>query len=120
MLHKFNQDMFKSIRFFILIPFVFIFGCANDREYRLYNPKTCITTLSSPDGCSEEQANLNRAKYFLNCKNTGGTPSLRTAPLTSLDGKQPILGINCLMPNGEIRDLYGEQFKKDTGEELSN
>jgi len=111
--------MFRSIRFFIFIPLVFIFGCANDREYRLYNPKTCITTPLSSDGCSEEQASSNRARYFSACKNMGGTPSIRTLPSTAL-GKQPILGIDCLMPNGAIRDLYGEQFKKDTGEELSN
>jgi len=44
---------------------------------------------------------------------------MRTFPNASL-GKEPILGVNCLMPDGTIRDLYGEKFKETTGKELIN
>jgi hypothetical protein len=46
----------------------------------------------------------------------GGTPALRNfGTAWTL-----ILGIDCLMPDGSIKDLYGEKFTKETGENLSN
>jgi hypothetical protein len=95
-------------------------GCASDGTgYRSVDPNTCITTPLISSGCTESQASVNRAKFFAQCKNMDGTPSMRTFPNASL-GKEPILGVNCLMPDGTIRDLYGEKFKETTGKELIN
>jgi hypothetical protein len=94
-------------------------GCAADAGYRTDDPNTCISTPLTVSGCTESQASVNRAKFFAQCKSMDGTPSMRIFPGAVL-GKELILGVNCLMPDGTIRDLYGEKFKETTGKELNN
>ena len=103
----------------ICIVIILLSGCVNDGSYRSFDPKTCITTPLTNSGCTEVEASTNRAKFFDQCKNLGGTPSMRTFPSNAI-GKQPILGVDCLTPDGQIRDLYGEKFKVDTGNDLFN
>jgi hypothetical protein len=103
----------------VLVGTSILSGCANDAGYRSVDPSTCITTPLTNSGCTESQASLNRAKFFAQCKVMNGTPAMRTFPSTAI-GKEPILGVNCLMPDGTIRDLYGEKFKETTGNELIN
>jgi hypothetical protein len=56
---------------------------------------------------------LNRIVYLDTCD---GSKKFQNAVL----GKELILGVNCLMPDGKIRDFYGENFKETTGKELNN
>ena len=109
----------KQYLILIFSAITLIGGCANDRDYRIFDPNTCITTSLTNSGCTEAEASANRAKFFAQCKNLGGTPSMRTFPSTAIS-KPPILGVDCLMPDGQIRDLYGEKFKVDTGNDLLN
>lgn len=96
----------------LLIP-VLLLGCANDGQYRTYDPSSCITTNSQLNSCTDEQASVNRSRLFQQCKELGGTPQMR------LFAARAVVGANCLMPNGQIRDLYAEKFQRDTGRELS-
>ena len=93
-----------------------LFGCANDFEYRFVNPETCIEVSKTPTTCTEDQAKANRAKLFAECKAMNGTPAIRAHnPFVTR-----IYGVDCLMPDGSIKDLYGEKFKRDTGQDLYN
>jgi hypothetical protein len=45
-----------------------------------------------------------------------GTPAIRAHnPFVTR-----IYGVDCLMPDGSIKDIYGEKFKRDTGLDLYN
>lgn len=97
---------------------VLLAGCANDTTYRLEDPKTCIDArgnqFNSEGSCTTDQAKVNRAALFKQCKDLGGTPSMRQV----IGAFIAILGVDCLMPDGEIKDIYGEKFEKDTGKKL--
>ena len=54
---------------------------------------------------------------FKQCKDYGGTPVLKKVGQEGV--LTAIIGINCLMPDGSIKDIYGEKFEKDTGKKLS-
>lgn len=101
----------KKLTLLVFIPI--LISCVADAGYRSTDPKTCITSTPLSNSCSEEEASLNRSKLFKQCKDLGGNPQLR------LFHDKIILGINCLMPTGEIRDLYKEKFKQDTGKSLN-
>lgn len=96
-------------------------GCANDITYHFEDPKTCIETrgnqTNSGGSCTPDEAKVNRAYLFKQCKDSGGTPALRKIGTEGLF--TVIMGIDCLMPDGEIKDVYGEKFEKDTGQKLS-
>ncbi len=108
----------------ILIPLISLFlffGCANDLTYHFEDPKSCIETRGSKtnDGgsCTPDQAKVNRALLFKECKDLGGTPALRKAGTEGLF--TVIMGVDCLLPDGEVKDVYGDKFEKDTGQKLS-
>ena len=86
--------------------------------YRLEDPKTCIDVRgnqsNSGGSCTPDQVKVNRAALFKQCKDLGGTPSMRQM----MGMFTVILGVDCLMPDGEIKDIYGEKFEKDTGKQL--
>lgn len=107
----------------VLLPLIFpflLFGCANDITYRLEDPKTCIEVrgnqTNSGGSCTPDQAKVNRAYLFRECKDLGGTPALRKLGTEGLF--TTIMGIDCLMPDGSIKDVYGDKFEKDTGEKV--
>ena len=58
-----------------------------------------------------------RAKLFKQCKDLGGTPAIRSEENMLV---YRIFGVQCLMPDGSIKDIYGEKFKRDTGQDLFN
>jgi len=101
-----------------LITTLLLFGCVNDFSYRFENPDTCITVSKySSASCTEDQAKVNRAKLFKQCKDLGGTPAIRSEENMLV---YRIFGVQCLMPDGSIKDIYGEKFKRDTGQDLFN
>ena len=93
-----------------------ISGCANDATYRMRDPKTCIST--GVNGCTERQASINRVVFFEQCKALNGTPSLKYVDVNL--APTLVMGFNCLLPDGSVRDLYAEKFEKDTGKKVSN
>ena len=101
------------IRFF-LIAIIFMAGCANDAVYRMHDPKTCIST--GINGCTDEQASKNRVELINQCKELNGTPSIKKIG----EVITVIMGFECLMPDGSVRDLYAEKFEKETGKKVFN
>ena len=93
---------------------LFLNGCANDTAYRLKDPATCIATNQFGESCTEAQASQNRAKFFQQCKEIGGTPQLKS------QGLGLIHGIQCILPSGAVRDLYDEQYFKVYGVHVKN
>jgi hypothetical protein len=111
----------KKLLLPILVICGFLFGCANDLHYRVSDPNTCISTGGINEApregrCTTEQANANRAYLFNQCKDFGGTPVLKKVGNEGV--LTVIIGIDCLMPDGSIKDLYSEKFEKDTGKKL--
>jgi len=96
---------------------VLLLACANDATYRMRDPKTCISTGGSA-GCSEKQASANRVVLFEQCKSLNGTPSLRYIDANL--APTLVMGFNCLLPDGSVRDLYAEKFEKETGKKVFN
>ena len=101
-----------KIAFFVFA--IALVGCANDTAYRMKDPATCIATNQFGESCTESQAAQNRAKYFQQCKEIGGTPQLKS------QGLGLIHGIQCILPTGAVRDLYDEQFFKINGVHVKN
>ncbi len=111
----------KKLLLPILVICGLLVGCANDLLYRVSDPNTCISTGGMNEApregrCTTEQANANRAYLFKQCKDFGGTTVLKKVGEGVLT---VIIGIDCLMPDGSIKDVYGEKFEKDTGKKLS-
>lgn len=103
-------------KLFFIASVVMLSGCANDIEYRYIDPNSCISTRDISSSCTEDQAKMNRSKLFDQCKKLGGVPNIKQP----FPQSQLFLGVNCLMPDGSVRDLYGEKFKQDTGLDLYN
>jgi len=117
----FQRVPMKKLLLPILVICGLLVGCANDFHYRVSDPSTCISTGSMNEEpregrCTTDQANANRAYLFKQCKDFGGTTVLKKVGEGVLT---VIIGIDCLMPDGSIKDLYGEKFEKDTGKKLS-
>ncbi len=101
--------------FILLFACFQLVGCSAVYKYRFENPNTCIDAKGnkSAEGgsCTEEHARKNRAVFFKQCKDLNGTPSIyeigEGTPVKS------IIGIKCLMPDGNVRDLYNEKMEKD-------
>ncbi len=111
----------KKLLLPILVICGLLVGCANDLLYRVSDPNTCISTGGMNEApregrCTTEQANANRAYLFKQCKDFGGTPVLKKVGNEGV--LTVIIGIDCLMPDGSIKDIYGEKFEKDTGKKL--
>jgi hypothetical protein len=106
------------MRIIIAILVLALTGCVNDFSYRFENPDTCITVSKySSTSCTEDQAKANRQKLFKQCNDLGGTPAIRSEESMLVSR---IYGVQCLMPDGGIKDIYGEKFKQDTGQDLFN
>lgn len=107
-----------SIRKVILAGMLMLItGCANDATYRMRDPKTCISTGGN-NGCTEQQASKNRVLLIDQCKALNGTPSLRHIDVNL--APTLVMGLDCLLPDGSVRDLYAEKFEKDTGKKVFN
>jgi hypothetical protein len=106
----------KKLNTLLMIAMLSLAGCANDATYRMRDPKTCIST--GVNGCTEKQASANRVVFFEQCKALYGTPSLKYVDVNLAPSL--VMGFNCLMPDGSVRDLYAEKFEKDTGKKVSN
>jgi hypothetical protein len=93
-----------------------IASCANDANYRMRDPKTCIST--SHNGCTEAQASANRVSLIEECRALNGTPSIKYVDVSLAPAL--VMGFQCLLPDGTVRDLYAEKFENDTGKKVSN